>query len=96
MKEKFTVAGPNELENTENEEGNIAGFWKGVWHGFIAPFALVISLFKEDVGIYEAHNTGRRYNFGYILGLMMVFGGNKGVSTKGFGPKIELNMKDEG
>jgi hypothetical protein len=39
MKEKFTTAGANELENSENEKGNIAGFWRGLWHGLIAPSA---------------------------------------------------------
>jgi hypothetical protein len=93
MKEKFSAAGTNALENIENEQGNIAGFWKGFWHGFIAPFAFLLSLVKDDIGIYEAHNAGRRYNLGYILGLMMVFGGNKGMGGKGFGPKIELNTE---
>jgi hypothetical protein len=64
MKEKFAAAGPNELENSENQDGKIAGFWQGVWHGIIAPFAFVVSLFKENVGIYETHNNGRWYNFG--------------------------------
>jgi hypothetical protein len=79
MKEYFTTAGANELQNMENEEGQVAGFWRGLWHGLIAPFAFLISLFKEDVGIYETHNNGNWYNFGFILGLMLVFGGNKGA-----------------
>ena len=82
MKEKFAAAGPNELENSENQDGKIAGFWQGVWHGIIAPFAFVVSLFKENVGIYETHNNGRWYNFGFIFGLMIVFGGNKGAQMK--------------
>jgi hypothetical protein len=82
MKEKFTAAGANELQNVANEEGQIAGFWRGLWHGLIAPFAFFISLFKEDVGIYETHNNGKWYNFGFILGLMIVFGGNKGAGQK--------------
>lgn len=45
----------------------------------IAPFSLITSLFKVDVGIYELHNNGKWYNFGFIFGLMMVFGGNKGA-----------------
>jgi hypothetical protein len=80
MKEKFVAAGKNELENLENQDGKIAGFWQGLWHGLIAPVAFVTSLFKEDVGIYEAHNNGNWYNFGFILGLMITLGGNKGAS----------------
>jgi len=82
MKEKFSAAGANELQNSENEKGNIAGFWRGLWHGLIAPFAFLISLFKENVGVYETHNNGKWYNFGYIMGLMMIFGGNSGAGQK--------------
>ena len=82
MKEKFTPAGANELQNSENEQGHIAGFWRGLWHGLIAPFAFFISLFKDDMGIYETHNNGKWYNFGFILGLMIIFGGNKGAGQK--------------
>ncbi len=82
MKEKFTTAGPNELLNLENEQGRVAGFWRGLWHGLIAPFTFLISLFKENVGIYETHNNGKWYNFGYILGLMIIFGGNSGAGKK--------------
>lgn len=82
MKEKLTTAGPNELQNSENKDGKIAGFWRGLWHGMIAPFAFLISLFKENVGVYELHNNGKWYNFGFILGLMIIFGGNKGAGNK--------------
>lgn len=77
MKELFIPAGPNEKTNIENEAGNIAGFWRGFWHGIIAPLMFIVSLFKDNVGIYETHNNGGWYNFGFILGLMIVFGGNK-------------------
>lgn len=79
MKPKFRAAGPNILENQEDLSGNIAGFWLGLWHGLIAPVAVFISLFKDDIGIYEGHNNGRRYNFGFILGLMIALGGNRGA-----------------
>ena len=82
MKEKFTPAGANEFENLEDEKGNIAGFWRGFWHGLIAPFTFLISLFKDNIGVYETHNNGKWYNFGFILGLMMVFGGNSGAGQK--------------
>ena len=82
MKKDFKTAGPNKLENSENQEGKVAGFWLGLWHGLIAPITFILSLFKEDIGIYEVHNNGRWYNFGFIFGLMIVFGGNKGASMK--------------
>lgn len=82
MKEKLTAVGRNELEYSANEKGEIAGFWRGLWHGFIAPFAFIASLFKENVGIYEGHNNGKWYNFGFILGLMITLGGNKGANMQ--------------
>jgi hypothetical protein len=53
----------------------VAGFWLGLWQGFIAPFVFVASLFKSDLGIYEVHNNGAWYNFGYLFGLAYFFGG---------------------
>src|SRR6516225_3626422 len=65
--------GPNQSKGTENEQGSVAGFW--LWQGFIAPFVFVASLFKGSLGIYEVHNNGAWYNFGYLSGLACFFGG---------------------
>ena len=73
------AAGPNGMKNTEYRNGKAAGFGLGLWHGFITPFAFIISLFKKTVGIYETHNNGGWYNFGYVLGLMIIFGGSGGA-----------------
>jgi hypothetical protein len=54
----------------------VAGFWKGLWHGFIVLFTFVISLFKDSVGIYETQNSGNLYNLGFLLGVMIFFGGS--------------------
>lgn len=67
--------GPNELVDTGDEEGDVAGFWLGVWHGIIAPVTFVVSLFSDTVHIYEVHNSGAWYNVGFLLGLAIVFGG---------------------
>ena len=48
----------------------------------IGAMLLCLRLFKDDIGIYEARNNGRWYNFGFIFGLMIVFGGNKGAQMK--------------
>ncbi len=69
------VPGPNNLKGTPGEKDSVAGFWLGVWQGFIAPLVFVISLFKSDLNIYEVHNNGAWYNFGYLFGLMCFFGG---------------------
>lgn len=53
----------------------IAGFWRGLWHGIIAPITFIISLFTESVNIYEVHNSGGWYDFGFVLGSGILFGG---------------------
>src|SRR6202167_4092579 len=57
------------------DQGAIAGFWFGLWQGFIAPFVFVVSLFKSNLNIYEIHNNGAWYNLGYLFGLACFFGG---------------------
>ncbi len=77
------AAGPNTLKNTPTGEGDkVVGFWRGIWHGFITPVTFIISLFTDSVGIYETHNNGGWYNFGYVLGLMVIFGGSGGGSAR--------------
>ena len=51
------------------------GFWKGLWHGFIAPITFIISLFSEHVRIYTFPNAGRWYDFGFMLGISGFSGG---------------------
>lgn len=58
----------NALVDTANAAGNVAGFWRGLWHGMIAPLAFILSLFS-DCSIYEVHNNGGWYNFGFLIGL---------------------------
>ena len=87
MNKIFVSATPNELVNSESPKGEVAGFWQGLWHGFTLPFAFFISLFNKNVGLYEAHNNGGWYNFGFLLGLSMVLGGNKGV-------KVNIDKKE--
>ncbi|MHB9003658.1 MAG: hypothetical protein ACYC6C_06285 [Coriobacteriia bacterium] len=56
-------------------QGDAAGFWLGLWHGFIALFTFVISLFNDNVSMYEVANNGGWYNFGFLLGMMTFWGG---------------------
>jgi len=58
--------------------GAPAGFWQGLWHGFIMLFTFIVSLFSDSVGVYEVHNNGNWYNMGYLLGVMFFFGGSCG------------------
>ena len=70
--------GPNNLANTPNEQGSVAGFWQGLWHGIIAPVTFIVSLFSVNVHMYEVHNNGGWYNFGFLLGMVIILGGGSG------------------
>ena len=50
-----------------------AGFWLGLWHGLIMPITFLISLFNDNVGVYEIHNSGGWYDFGFVLGASIIF-----------------------
>lgn len=54
-----------------------SGFWNGLLHGIIAPFTWLLSLFMEDVSMYDLNNNGGWYNFGFLLGVGMLGGGTK-------------------
>jgi hypothetical protein len=73
------AAGPNDATGT----GEDAGFWLGLWHGFISPVTFVISLFTDDVNIYEVQNNGNWYDFGFMFGVSMAFGGAAGSGSAG-------------
>jgi MFS-type transporter involved in bile tolerance (Atg22 family) len=70
--------GPNELENLGGPDQ--AGFWQGVWHGFIAPVTFLISLFTQQVNVFEVHNDGNWYSFGFMIGLAI---GSSGAASSG-------------
>ncbi|MBW2638180.1 MAG: hypothetical protein JRC86_11825 [Deltaproteobacteria bacterium] len=61
---------------------NPAGFWYGVWHGIIAFISLIIHTFNENVNVYEINNTGGWYDFGFLLGVIFIWGGGSHVSCK--------------
>ena len=52
-----------------------AGFFWGVWHGWIAPVSLIVGFFSHDVRIYEANNVGWWYDLGYYMAVIAGFGG---------------------
>ncbi len=45
------------------------GFWYGLWHGIILPFAWIGSLFSSDIAIYAIYNNGGWYDGGFFLGV---------------------------
>ena len=54
-----------------------AGFFTGIWHGWIAPLALVVSIFDNNIRIYEVHNIGFWYELGFYMAIISGFGGLK-------------------
>lgn len=76
------TAGPNAMVDTPDEEGDIANFWQGLWNGFIAPFTFIISLFSDTIHVYEVHNNGGWYDFGFLLGASIIFGGSGGGAAR--------------
>ena len=67
--------GPNGFEGIPGSEGKPAGFLLGIWHGAISCISFILSLFSDDISVYEVHNNGGWYNFGFILGILMAYGG---------------------
>ena len=77
------AAGSNDLVGTiAIEVGKPAGFWWGLWQVMISPITFIISLFTENVSIYEVHNNGNWYDFGFFLGLMAAFGSSGGTASR--------------
>jgi hypothetical protein len=52
-----------------------AGFFSGLWHGWIAPVSLIVGFFRPDVRIYETFNTGWWYDLGFYIAVIGGFGG---------------------
>mgnify|MGYP000220892179 CR=1 FL=1 len=52
-----------------------AGFWYGLWHGVISFITLIIHVFNDSVSVYETNNTGGWYDFGFLLGVIFIWGG---------------------
>mgnify|MGYP000580863601 CR=1 FL=1 len=61
---------------------NPAGFWVGIWHGFIIVVTFVVSLFNHSVGVYESNNAGWSYNLGFLLGCTASLGGGFRAGTR--------------
>ena len=69
------TAGINPTIDIPDIDGKNAGFWPGLWHGVISPITFIISLFSDNVNVYEVYNSGNWYDFGFMLGVSIIFGG---------------------
>lgn len=74
--------GANAGRGVADSSGDVAGFWLGFWHGVIAPVTFFISLFKDGVNVYEIHNSGNWYNFGFVLGAGILLSGGAAGARK--------------
>jgi len=52
-----------------------AGFFMGIWHGWIAPISVIFGFFNSSIRIYEVYNTGWWYDFGFYMAIISGFGG---------------------
>jgi hypothetical protein len=70
----LAVAGPNSKYKLLNAKP--AGFLAGFWHGLITPITFTICIFNPNICIYETNNSGRLYDFGFIIGVSISIGGS--------------------
>ncbi len=59
-----------------------AGFWYGLWHGIISFITLIIHIFSDNVFVYETNNTGGWYDFGFLLGVVGIWGSGSHATYK--------------
>ena len=62
--------------------GYPAGFFSGIWHGWITPVTLIVGLFNPAIRVYEPFNTGWWYDFGFYIAIIGGFGGISLIRSK--------------
>jgi hypothetical protein len=70
---QINVPGPNPLQNKTDGHNQISGILMGIWHGVISPITLVMSFVNPANQMYEVHNDGSPYNFGFLFGVALIF-----------------------
>lgn len=63
-------------------EGHRYGFFGGLWHGIIAPFSWIGSLFSDDIAVWAVNNSGGWYTFGFVLGVGTLTGSSTKAASK--------------
>ncbi len=63
----FPGSGTSTIENT-------AGFFTGIWHGWIAPISLIVGFFNPEIRVYETLNNGWWYDLGFYIAIIGGFG----------------------
>jgi hypothetical protein len=64
------------------EVAHLPGFWLGLLHAWLLPFSFIGSL-STDYRIYAFPNSGRGYDFGYLIGVSALTGGAGRATKKG-------------
>lgn len=72
-----------------------AGFWYGLWHGIISVVSLIIHIFNDSVSVYETNNTGGWYDFGFLIGVISIWGGSSHANGKSTANKKHKKECDE-
>lgn len=70
---ELSVPGANPLMNATDANGRTASVLLGIWHGIISPVTMVLSFVNPELQMYEVHNDGSQYNFGFLIGAAIVF-----------------------
>lgn len=65
---------PDAIDISQCATAEPAGFWLGLWHGWISGVVFFVSLFNDNVAVYEVNNTGGWYDFGFLLGIGSLIG----------------------
>ena len=66
----------NQSDAGVSDGPQVPGFWWGLWHGFIFPWAWIGSLFDGDIAVYAVPNNGGWYDCGFFLGITVLGGGS--------------------
>lgn len=90
----LSCAPGNDRWDQKISPGHKAGFWVGIWHGLIIIITFIVSLFTNEVGLYEVSNTGWPYNLGFLIGLFCSIGGGIRIGRKKWTRKWRIR-KDE-
>lgn len=79
----FLVTGCAEVTPVKDcVTGTPYGFLGGLWHGMIAPVSFVFSLFSDHIAMYAVNNNGGWYDFGFVIGAGILFGGSSRASKR--------------
>ena len=66
----------SQIDAGVSQDSGVPGFWWGLWHGFVFPWAWIGSLFDPDIAVYAVPNKGAWYDGGFFLGITVLGGGS--------------------